>query len=445
MQTIENRQHNTAKPNSDSTSRQRTLAHLVGLIVFSGMLTLPAGIKVIKMLGAFPLHIYDVLFVPAVLLALKEQVQKPRLGLALLSILPPAFVGLYNSYPADVFCRDFFGVLYVVLMVLVAGSLVSWRQVEIVGRYIVACLALSAFVELLITAGVLANPTVLRSSFSGSASYDSGMGRLITNVHLLAAVALSTFVGLYLNKSRSTRMTKLAAISMLVIIALAGSRLFVIMLAVPMVMHLFGSNRTVVAKRLLYGTSTLVILLPTVGALGEVVGINVQSLGSYFLNIVARLLTLSSGNLASSDQSAYYRTYEISQATVSIREYPFFGRGFGSSYMPAFFKGDSWLAVNGGSYVHDSFYWFLVKSGFVGLALWLTWVFNGLRSNGTTSPEFRISRATVVALLVICLVWNASNNTPDVLAFGLALGITFATRRGLIGTNPLLRTSGPRT
>lgn len=418
---------------NEITSKQRALAHLVGCIIFVGMVTLPSGVKVVKMLGNFPLHIFDLLLIPAVALALLSSVPKPKLGLAWLSLIPPAIVGLLSGFPTDIFYRDFFGVLYVVVTCYVVGSFDSWRQVSIVARYSVLCLAFSACVMVLMYSGVIDNPYSLRSSFSGQSYSDPGMGRLVTNSHILAQYVLSLLVSLYLFRRTHSVWAKVATVATLIVVGLAGTRLTFIMLFVPLLINIVGANKSFLKRRISTSILPLATALTFLSLVAKALGFRFFGLANFFTNIFVRLLTLVSGNVSSTDQSTSYRAFEISQAAVSIHYHPIFGLGFGSSYMPNPIQGDSWLALNGGSYVHDSLYWFLVKAGFVGLLFWLFWIWRLLKSEGVRDTAFSSARASCFAFMVVSFFWNVSNNLPDVLVLGTALGFTFALKSGLKG------------
>jgi O-antigen ligase len=404
--------------------------HLGGLSIFFSFVTLPAGIRMVKYFGPIPIHIGDLSLVVLLILTIFTAQKRVPVLAGLLVILAGSILGLLANFDSETFIRDLSGPSYAVIAAYVFSGIRYWSQLKLLVRYVAACLWVSSLVEMLMNIGAITNPYDTRASFSGAGVSDLGISRLVTNTHLLALATISVCFGcLALGKRKLSQLWGIL-LPALIVAGLASTRIGFAMGLIPLGLLFASARAGVTARNVTKGILITLGLTVPVLLVASASNVGLGPIAEYVANFSGRIVALLSSDRGLIDQSTLYRTYEFHNAWISIREYPVFGKGFGSTYMLPFFRDDSWLALNGGTYVHNIYLWLLVKTGFAGLILWMTWISVAIFGVKEKFSEFLILRATLIATIAIGLVWNVVANYPDSLILGCLLGLTYAARRG---------------
>jgi O-antigen ligase len=136
-----------------------------------------------------------------------------------------------------------------------------------------------------------------------------------------------------------------------------------------------------------------------------------------------RVLGGISQEARSRDGSALYRVREIREVKPVIAERPFVGGGFGAAYKWPEGRPGSFLATRAPYYVHNFYYWIVLKVGFVGLFGFLIYLgIPILRSLRDRSPRSIALSGTIVAFAGISTVAPIPIGSPTGVLLGAVVG-----------------------
>ena len=408
-------------------------AHLLGIFCFISFATLPASISLTRYFGTVPVKVSGLLlsFIAATGIFIYLQ-KRAYLKFFVAFVFLGFFVaGLFRLNPSQMFVESI-PVLEFVGGIIAFSMISTTEQFRILVKYVISCLWVSLVVILAMLAGVLENPYKARASFSGSAISDIGLGRIVTPTHLLAGLCLGIAGHLWISKKASMKTLLLLISPAMVIAALASTRLLAILIIVPILLAVFLKQNKDGRRRLFWLLSFIALTPYLVTLLSQTLLPQIQIVSTYLDNFVARISSgLFFNNTSEIDASSFYREQETFFASQFVFANPFFGGGFSSTYMSSPIVSDtSFLGLQGNSYVHNTYLWILVKTGFVGLSLFLLGITKVIRVSKQDAFQYEshLFLSMLISVLIVALVWNMIANSPDSIAFAGIVGLFLASR-----------------
>ena len=435
----------SVSPNQSRSTFSKPLSflwvHLISFFGFLSFVTLPTNVLLTKYFGLLPVKLSGIILAISVVAVLLLKGQK-RTYLRFL-----IFFAAFGYFVAAFFRLDIVAifvesipVLEFIGAILVFSAINEAKDFRVLVVYLVSCLWVSMFVELAMITGVIENPFGSRASFSGRAISDVGIGRFVTPTHLLAGTCIGVVGYLWLSKRIPIKTSAFILLPSLVIAGLASTRLLVVLIFLPILAAAFLRQNKKNRLRLL-GLSLVIAISPfIVNLLSQTLLPQIEFLSQYISNFSARFFsTFISGDLSETDSSSFYRSQEVHFATQYVSSHPFFGGGFSANFMSSPIVADnSFLGLHGNSYSHNTYLWILIKTGFVGLIIFLAGVGSTLvrRKRTPLSYESHLFLSVLVSLLIIAFIWNILANSPDSTLFGGILGLFISSNRstGLISS-----------
>jgi O-antigen ligase len=254
----------------------------------------------------------------------------------------------------------------------------------------------------------------------------------VTPTHLLAGVCIGVAVHLWISKKVSPKTLFLLIVPSILIAGLASTRLIAVFIILPILFAVFIRQNRANRTRLLWLISFIAISPALLTLLSQTVLPQIEIVATYLDNFVARITTgLFASNASAVDASSFYREQETFFASQFVAANPFFGGGFSSTYMNYPLISDtSFLGLRGNAYVHNTFLWILVKTGFVGLILFSLGIAKVVRTTkqSTYQYESHLFLSLLACLFIVAFVWNMLANSPDSIAFAGILGLFLASR-----------------
>lgn len=414
-------------------------SHLLGIFCFISFATLPTSIPLTRYFGEVPVKISGLILLLLVATSIFLRLQKRAYlkFFVLFASLGFFLAGTFRLDPSRMFVESI-PVLEFVGGVIAFSMISSEKQLMTTVKYVISCLWVSLAVTLAMLAGILENPYRSRASFSGSAISDIGIGRIVTPTHLLAGICIGIAVHLWISKRVSPKMLVLLIAPSAVIAGLASTRLIAVLIIVPLLFGVFLGQNKASRARLFWLASFTALSPALLNLLSQTVLPQIEIVANYVDNFVARVSSgFLSNNTSATDASSFYREQENYFASQFIAANPIFGGGFSSTYMNFPLVSDnSFLGLQGNAYVHNTYLWILVKTGFVGLILFCLGIAKVIRASNKSvyRYESHLFLSLLVALLIVAFVWNMLANSPDSIAFAGILGLFLASRNssGLI-------------
>jgi O-antigen ligase len=414
---------------TDLVSRlDKPIAHLTGLAVFLAFLTPPPGLLLVKLFGDLTIRAFHPLFLVVLFLLFLQNRIQFSWSLLPVSAFAIGLIGfLANRNQIGNFYADAEGFINLLAAALIFANIKSTKSLKVVSTYFVVSLWASALVSLLIYTGRIENIYGLRSSFSGSAVSDIGLGRLLTPTFVPAEVALCLAVVGFLRGWRNGKLFLISTIPAVAILLMAGARTVILILAIPVLLNFFSGKRREIAIRLskfvtIVGGSILVggLVLTTLG-------LKFENAASYLVNTAIRASAFfTNADPSQTDESTFYRLTETKFAWDFIYRNPLFGGGFGVEYSNQPFVADnSWLANHGNVYIHESYLFLLAKIGLVGLAVVIAWLIFSLRTE-VRSELYILFMQVLLVFISVSFVWNLVANVPDSTVLGALIGLVRA-------------------
>lgn len=230
--------------------------------------------------------------------------------------------------------------------------------------------------------------------------------RLLTPASHVADAVLSACLALLVTRRAGMRRLLPFLVPALVISFLGFSRNTLLCIAAAMVVAVLLDR----SRRVLIGT--LHILGATAVVLSVLVAIVATNVpGSAWVSLQGEafyervILGAFDSEVRRRDSSAVAREVENDFALAAVRDAPITGHGLGYAYRPAYGARDTFTATVGPYYVHNFYLWLLVKTGALGLVLWLLVAVQPLLPHvrRPTSQGVALVGATA-GLLLVCLV-----------------------------------------
>lgn len=261
------------------------------------------------------------------------------------------------------------------------------------------------------------------SLFLNGVEQATGAARLITPATHLSLAVLCGCIGVLVTRHATFRQTLPFALPAVVIVFLSFSRNSLVAIAAVLLVAL------VLYARSWWGT---VVTLTKAAALVGIAALFLAA-GAVFLDIPAgpylqhqvaayatRVIDGLSSHAISSDPSVKYRVTENYYLGEAFNSAPIVGHGFGYAYKPP--------VGTPGWYGHDFYFWLLVKTGLVGLAVFVYWAVSPLLAI-RKGPAAAVALGLAgVGLLVVSFIAPIPLGMNGSAALGAALGATAAYR-----------------
>lgn len=355
---------------------------LVGTTVFLTTAALPLGVPIYLTVAGFNIYYSEIaaaLLMTYALLHLPARRTTDTCGAIIVATTGVyALVGISNQYTMKTVteCRSLFILgISMVIAGRVAGTVIQSAAI----RSLAITLWLSLITSVLATYGGL--KLVGRSddaSLLAEGAAPTGVIRLLTPATQMAVAVVAISLGLWALRPSLFRSTLIYFIPGLLIGVLAFSRNSLLVLAITLAVApiLNRSIRGLGRAALIFGgglalyflTGSLLASLQDIRPVGEIRRI--------YEAYVGRVVGGIFGNSITTDKSLLYRHIETDYMLRAVPGHELFGHGFGYSYKPPRSRAEATTA----HYGHNYYLWTLVKTGYVGLAAYLTALFGPLVS-----------------------------------------------------------------
>mgnify|MGYP006269885837 CR=1 FL=1 len=415
----------------DPQTKDRFWVHLVGVFCILSFATFPTSISLTKYVGEVPIKLSGLFLV--LLIASSFFLGRPRswfvtifMATLLIGFLVAGFSGLNmsNALVESIPLLEFIGVVWIFM------NMNFNSYFPVLAKYLIACLWFSMGVELMMSAGIIDNPFGSRASFSGSGISDIGLGRLVTPTHLLAGVCLGALGYVWISKSANWKTIGVWFIPAITISALASTRLLIVFIVLPAVAAAIVQKQNRGKVRLV-GLAICVLITPVfIYLLSETAIPQLGLINQYSGNFIGRFYSsFASGNVWEVDNSSFYRTQESYYAMQYILNHPLFGGGFSSVYLSSpLITGNDFLGLHGNAYSHNAYIWLALKTGLVGLALFIVGLLYVLIKlfKMKNLNEHGMPIILLISILIVGSIWNIFGNSPDSSVLGIVVGLSLA-------------------
>ncbi|UOT05840.1 O-antigen ligase family protein [Rhodococcus opacus] len=253
--------------------------------------------------------------------------------------------------------------------------------------------------------------------------------RFLTATNFPALGTVCVCAALIVLGRASLRSTAMWTIPALIILLMAFSRNHIIGLALAVLVALVATRdlRTIMRAVIRVAVAAAVLVLVTWGVTSSVFD---DFPGHSWAKLQAdsyasRVLEGLTEESRERDSSALYREEETQRLTLSISEAPVMGHGFGYAYKPAEGQRGSWFYDQGPYYAHNFYLWALVKSGVVGLFLFLAALARPLIRPvlRPTNPVATSFAAAAIGLLGVSWVAPMPLGSPSAVVLGALVGV----------------------
>ncbi|WP_159924702.1 O-antigen ligase family protein [Rhodococcus sp. WAY2] len=403
---------------------------LVPLTLFLAATTLPNGIPAGFAAGGYAFKLYEPVLVAAFIWAVTRPVAKPttRVVAALVAWLGVGLIGaLLVSAQLGKVIADIRYPVEMVMAVAVAAAAVTTPDLgRMCARTMKWSLWISAAFIMLASAGVLT--LVGRSEIATlfETTGDGGATRYLTAATFFALTTLCVCLALAVSGTFSLAQTWMWTVPALLILFLAFSRNHILGIAVTLLLAILAARsagavgrttiRVAVGALVIFGVLTVSPMLSGLPG-GEWFATQIDGYSSRVVD------GLRSDALAR-DDSARYREREIGNLERAFYEDPVVGHGFGFAYQrPQGSQGTFWYD-RAPYYSHNFYWWMMVKTGVVGLLLFLlaTLVPVVKGTVWSKNPVAVALAASLGGLLAICWVAPLPLDSPTSALVGSALG-----------------------
>nr|WP_236977788.1 MULTISPECIES: O-antigen ligase family protein [Mycobacterium] len=411
---------------------------MIGLALFLGCAALPQGLHVGKVIGPVSIYASHVVLILAICFVL------PVVRLRMSDYLLPGMFGLMVIYFAAVGFSTGHNTAIVVrestfLFEMIAGFVLA--LVIVYGDYIMLSIHAMAF-TLWFSAGmaILGSSGGIRlAGRTESLQADTGdaANRVITSSLIPAIAVLTALVAAQIAGRVRPSAYLALGLPALVIAVLAFSRNTILSVGVAAVVAFFASMGWSAVRRAarltLIGAGILAVTIPlALFLLGD------STAGVWLANQITgfshRVLGRSTGTALTEDPSTLARFAEDRHLNEAIAAAPVFGHGLGYAYQLPFGGDDptEFTQTLGTTYAHNFYLWWLAKSGTVGMLGFAVFALAPLvRALRSASVPAKVSAATSVGLLVMCVIDPLPEDPANSMTLGVALGaaMAFATLR----------------
>ncbi|MFJ6535594.1 O-antigen ligase family protein [Paenarthrobacter sp. NPDC091711] len=409
----------------------------VYLAMILGLTAFPAFIPYRAQLGSTTIFLFEPFLAVAAVWALATHkapwVAKRRPIWIGLLIVAWALAGLFQKHPTIEVIGDSRGLLSVVLAVIVASRLYGSPH----GKTALKVLLVSLWVSLVVTlaAAALHFPIAGRSEATALFLNSSGAGSSESTRFLTAASEISVLVAaaslaLMISGRVPIRLALPYLIPSLTIVFLGFSRNSFVALGVTLVFAVLAARTmkpvAVAVKVAVFAGFPILILSLAHMSFGIPGGDFVVTQIEGFMSRVVGGLDAST---ISDDTSAIARMNEDAYLMQGISQSPFYGHGFGYAYRLPVGPPGSFSATKGQYYGHNFYLWLTVKTGLVGMAIFvgvfILPVLRSLRGGSNAVIGLGAAAAGLLTSMVFAPFPNDVSNGGS-LSVGLLFGALFA-------------------
>lgn len=345
--------------------------------LFLAATTLPASIPYSVQAGGTSIFLYEPFLYPAAAFVVWKRPFGPAtlrcVVILVLLVGTAAAHGVLAGISPTLVLREARGLVVVGAALVAAAGLIGTEHTRGLLRTTRASLWISAVVTALgsVTNLPLNGRSDIASLFVNGSQQATGALRLLTAATQFALATVCVCLALLITRRVAARQLLPYLLPALLITFLGFSRnaLLAVTVAIIVTAIIDRSARALVGMVRIAATSVVfAVAVLALGAAG-VPGADWASLqGQAFHD---RVIAGLDAEVLRVDSSALAREVENRYATAAIEASPLTGHGFGYAYRPGFGEPGSFTAETGRYYVHDFYLWLLVKTGIVGLLLWL--------------------------------------------------------------------------
>lgn len=355
-----------------------------------------------------------------------------RSGLLLFAILALGVsVGLLSNNPLGEIVTDVRPLVWLICAVITSGLVFGSAKADRAMRLIPWILWFSASMMVLSSATGLP----LEGRSEQATLYTSGTSseatRLLTQTNFLAVAVICIVVALLIGRHAKLSVATLSYLfPAILIVTLGFSRNSILAIGVAVLFAIIASRSVkafatamALAATLVCGGLLLNAAAPSLEQTSAGQWVNVQVEG--FQN---RVLTGLDPTVQSRDGSTQFReTAEGVFLRPAIADSPGVGHGFGYAYKAAHGPPGSFTAERAPYYAHNYYLWLLVKTGAVGLILFVVvCIFPVVRSLDRPPAKQLVLAATVAGLMAASFVAPIANGRPTSTLLGLLVGALIA-------------------
>jgi hypothetical protein len=397
----------------------RRLDWLIGFALASALVAAPSFVpRAVTIHGHRLFLAFALLPVASGLAARQWPGQRSKTAYVLAGVLALAAV---HGYGSPSWTRELYGPVY-----LLSGFVLGMRvPVATLRRLLLLVLRLSAGCTLL--AITLHFPLAGRDEQveTSAAAFDST--RYLSPATHLALATLCVGAA-YLVVGRQPREALRFVIPAAVITFVAFSRNSIVALAVAVTVALVMAGLRGAYRMLVIGATVLVLgfglvkLAETNRGPGGLPAAGFVS--TEYAAYKGRVLGGLTATARSKDGSVRWRYLEDAYARQAWRRHALIGQGLGTTYRPMLGPAGTFEGDQGQHYVHNSYWWLLVKTGLLGLVGFLAFVGRAIAAALSARRPLPSSLAAgLVGLLVICLAVPLPNDLWGAPALGLLVGL----------------------
>ncbi|QLL06566.1 O-antigen ligase family protein [Mycobacterium vicinigordonae] len=406
---------------------------MIGLALFLGCAALPQGLHVGKVIGPVSIYASHVVLIlaicfvlPVVRLRMSDYLLPGMFGIVVIYF---AAVGFSTGHHTGIVVRE-----ATFLFEMLAGFVLA--LVVVYGDYVILSIHAMAF-TLWFSAGmaILGSSGGIRlAGRTESLQADTGdaANRVITSSLIPAIAVLTALVAAQIAGRVKPSAYLALGLPALVIAVLAFSRNTILSVGVAAVVAFFASMGWSAVRRAarltLTGAGILAVTIPlALFLLGD------STAGVWLANQITgfshRVLGRSTGTALTEDPSTLARFAEDRHLNDAIAAAPVFGHGLGYAYQLPFGGDDpsEFTQTLGTTYAHNFYLWWLAKSGAIGMTGFAVFALTPLvRALRSASVPAKVSAATSVGLLVMCVIDPLPEDPANSMTLGIALGAAMA-------------------
>lgn len=407
---------------------------LLVVTVFLATTTLPAAVPNAIQVGPLAVNLYEPLLFALAL----RMVASPRTnsrptknGLMLLGLLTivPAIVGLIGGAVTRWIVFDVRGLVTLTAAAVVAAYVAVDRGLcDAAVRTLRTSLWISAAFTLAAAVGIVAvgGRTEDASLYLDGQASSSGATRLLTDAtHVSLAVLCVALSALIMQRARLGNLLPYILPALLVT-TFSFSRNALLALGVAaMISAVFAGRRGITGT--VRATAGLTLVGVAIAGTAVLIGGQVMEFAhAQWQGYSDRVVSGLQSDVRGRDASTLQRLAENDATTSAIADAPVLGHGFGYAYRPAFGAPGTFAGEEGRFYSHNFYYWLGVKTGLLGLLVFM-WsamrpAVRGLRTSHSAVAVGTIAMLTVNVVAPLPLSTESSGS----ITMGALIGVCLA-------------------
>jgi O-antigen ligase len=320
-------------------------------------------------------------------------------------VVATAAHGLLRGHPTIEIVGDARGLTTVCAALIVTAGVCRSGQTSALLRTIRWSLWVSAAVTVVGSVSGLAlnGRAETAALFVGGAQQATDAVRFLTAATHFSLAVLCASLALLVTRRATIRQVTPYLAPALLITFLGFSRNSLLAVGIAVIAAVLVDRSALTLAGIFRGLAATVALVAVIAGLGaaNVPGAAWASLQAhaYFDRVIVGGLDDDVRRL---DSSALSREAENRYAEAAVDRAPLVGHGLGYAYRPGYGPKDSFTATKGQYYIHNFYLWLLVKSGILGLVLWLLVIVPPIIRHALKPSPWGI--ATVAAALGVAAV-----------------------------------------